>query len=87
MFNICQFNANTITGSNLRKIMLLCDKTSISQIEDTDILKLTYSPVPPNEEWRLTIVKDLLDARYDPEVLPGFNYDEIRDMLEFACVS
>ena len=87
MFKICQFNANTITGSNFRKIMLLCEKTNISQIDDTDILKLTYSPVPPNEEWRLTIVKDLLDAKYDSEVLPGFHYYEIKDMLQFACVS
>ena len=87
MFNICQYDANTITGSNFRKIMLLCKKTNIDQIDDNDIQNLTYSPVPLNEEWRVNLIKDLLEARNDPDILPGFSNVEISDMLEFACVS
>ena len=86
-FKICQYDANSITGSNFRKIMLLCKKTNIDQIVETDIDNLTYCETPANEEWRLSLVKDLIEARNDPEVLPGFTYAEITDMLEFTCVS
>ena len=50
MFNICQYNANTVTGSNLRKIMLLCKKPSVNQIDSTDIDSLEYDPIPENEQ-------------------------------------
>ena len=87
MFNRCQYDTNSITGSNFRRIMLLCKKSNISEIEDSDISNLIYCQVPPNEEWRINLTKDLLDARTDPDVLPGFTFAEITDMLEFACVS
>ena len=86
-FKLCQNDTQSITGSNFRKIMLLCKKTSIDHIVDTDIDNLSFCEIPENEEWRLNLVKDLIEARNDPEVLPGFSYAEITDMLEFTCVS
>ena len=87
MFEICKYNVNTITGSNYRKIMLLGKKSKIDQIDDNDIKMLEYSPVPANEEWRVNLIKDLLEARNDSDLIPGFTYKELTDMLEFACVS
>ena len=87
MFNLCQYNPNTITGSNLRKIMLLCKKPSVNQIESTDIDSLEYNPIPENEKWRVSVVKDMIEARTNEDFLPGFTQEEITDMLNFACSS
>ena len=67
--------------------MLLCKKPSINQIESTDIDSLEYNPIPENEKWRLSVVKDMLEARTNKEYLPGFTQEEITDMLNFACSS
>ena len=67
--------------------MILCKKTNIDHIVDTDIDNLTFCEIPANEEWRLNLVKDLIESRNDPELLPGFSHAEITDTLEFSCVS
>ena len=85
MFNICQYNSSTITGSNLRQIVLLCKKPSINHIESTDIDSLEYTPIPENEQWRVSVAKDLLEARHHGDFLPGFTQEEITDMLNFVC--
>ena len=46
VLQICENNCGSVTGSNLRNLMLLCDKDSISKIDCSDIDELWYSPVP-----------------------------------------
>ena len=67
--------------------MLLCKKPSVNHIEPTDIDSLVYSPIPENEQWRVNVAKDLLEARHHEEFLPGFSQEEITDMLNFVCSS
>jgi len=42
MFKICQNDPSSTTGSNMRKIMLLCDKTAIHDLVPSDINSLMY---------------------------------------------
>ena len=51
IFSICENDCGSTTGHNFRRIMLLCDKQSISDIEMKDIDKLTYRMIPENENW------------------------------------
>ena len=88
LFQIFKFDSRSITGSNYRKIMLLCNKNSIEDIDCSDIDALSYRKCPESEEWRISLINELSDARMNPaEVLPGFSSEEIEDLLNFACIS
>ena len=88
MFEICQHDARSVTGSNFRKLMLLCEKNSINEISSHDIDGLVYRQIPTTEEWRIGLVNDLIEIKRDNEVLlPGFTLEEIDEMLHFACVT
>ena len=67
--------------------MLLCKKPSLNQIDSTDIDSLEYAPILENKQWRICLVKDLLEARLHEEFISGFTHDEVTDMLNFVCSS
>ena len=62
--------------------MLLCNKPSVNHIDSTDIDSLEYAPIPENEQWRISLAKDLLEARLHEKFLPGFTQDKITDDVE-----
>ena len=69
MFEICQHDARSVTGSNFRKLMLLCEKNSISDINSQDIDGLVYRQIPMEEEWRIGLVKDSIEIKRNNEML------------------
>ena len=88
LFTILQYDTRSLTGSNFRKIMLMCDKDSIENVNIYDIDMLNYANCPENEKWRLSLVDELIEIRTNPsELLPGFTLEEIEDMLCHVCVS
>ena len=88
LFTIFQYDTRSLTGSNFRKIMLTCDKDSIENVKIHDIDLLNYAKCPENENWRLSLIDELIEIRTNPsELLPGFTLEEIEDMLSHVCVS
>ena len=88
MFTICQNDSRSITGSNFRKMMLLCDKTSIGDTLVSDIDNLSYREIPQEESWRINVIKELIEIKTDPaNLLPDFPIEEIDEILSFLCVS
>ena len=67
--------------------MLLCDHSSTSDIETSDINKLTYVPIPENEIWRLDILKELLHIKCNSLEVEGFDPNEINDLIDYICIS
>ena len=64
LYSIAENNSNSITGRNLRKIMLLCNLNSISDINNDIIDKIEYSRTPEREEWRIGLIQELLNGRH-----------------------
>ena len=88
LYNIFQYDASSLTGSNLRKIMLMCEKNSIKNVEVLDIEKLVYFECPEKEVWRISLINELIKIRENAsDLLPGFTIDEVEDILSYACVS
>ena len=88
MYNIFQNDASSLTGSNLRKIMLMCDKNSMNDVKVHDIDQLSYFECPESEVWRISLINELIKIRSNPsEFLPGSTIDAVEDMLSYACVS
>ena len=86
LFKICQNDSRSITGSNLRKIMLLCEKNSIESLEACDLTSLSYDPVPENEAWRIDVLKELLELRSENLNLPGFTSEEVKEMIDYLHI-
>ena len=64
-------------GRNCQYIRDLCD---VQNIKDANI-NTTFYPVPIGEEWRVPLIRELLDA-HD---LPNLNTTEIMTIINFAC--
>ena len=87
LFKICQSDSSSTTGSNMRNIMLLCEKTSIHDLVPSDIDSLMFENIQENEEWRVSLIKELVDIKHNNELLPGFSSEEVEDIMKFACVT
>ena len=87
MLSICRNDCNSITGKNLRNLLLLCNKDNISSLNENDINDLTYNQVPENEMWRIGLLNELLNTRSSSLEVPGFTSDELTDMINIVCTS
>ena len=68
------------TGCNLRMIMIHTNKSDISQILPSDIESLPYFNLAEDEEWRVEMLRHLLDER---ERSPLDNED--LEWLDYLC--
>ncbi len=72
------------TGRNLRNIMLRFDAVDIDHIDHETSKKLVYVRIPENDNWKISIVKELIDNQLN---VPGFSNGEIQDIKNFVCAS
>ena len=87
LYSICQNNCASVTGRNLRKLMLICDHSLISSLTPSDIDSLEYFPIPNLEEWRISFLKELLSTILGTIDVPGFTTEEISHLINIAYVS
>ena len=85
--NHIENDARSVTGNNLRRIMLQTNKLSVDSLCKSDCLDLLYHPTRPEDKWKEGILKELIQARENEVEIEGFNQDEISTMLENICVS
>ena len=87
MINKTELNTLSRTGYNLRTIILICEKNDISHVSPSDLTTLKYPEVPLGEVWRIPFLRELMEIRYDPEMLQNFTIDEIEDMINFISTT
>ena len=73
------------TGSNLRNIMLLLGKVTIEEIRLTDIDN--NSSVLPDNQWKVDIVREIIEVRADELNVENFSEQELVEMMEYLCPS
>ena len=80
-------DVKTIHGRNLAKLKksLNCEITDMS----SNFIKtnLRYKYLPALEEWRVPLLKNLLDIRNNDLELNGFEKTEINSMIEDICTN
>ena len=86
LYRICMKDTNSVTGQNLRKIMLCCDMSSIYDLNCNSIDKLVYAEVPKDQLWRINFLHELISTQQGELEVPGFNSEEISDMIDNICV-
>ena len=87
LLSICKNDCRSITGKNLRQIMLMYDKESINSVEENEINSIEYFPTPVEEKWRIEMLKELLEARHSVMEIPGFSQAEITELIDHVCTS
>ena len=87
LLKIVQNDVRSTTGSNLRNIMLLLGKYSTKNIKMSDIDSFEFAPVKPEDFWKISIVKEIIEAKADQIDVEGFTKQELDKILEYLCTS
>ena len=81
-------NVLTFTGSNLRKISSLMNKSDITELKSSLVKQnLVYEPIPEGEKWRISILEEIIDFHEEKLEIQGFERTELDEILEFICVT
>ena len=86
LFNLVKSDARSITGGNIRKIKLLTGKSNLLDAKYA-LKDIPFAPVPKNEDWRISIIKELSDVKFGQSVLPGFTDTEVNELIHFSCTT
>ena len=83
---ISSHNLMTSYGQNLWNIGRLCDRV----VTSSNLMKvIQYAPVPDSDKWKIDVVKDLLEVKWNISEIENFDNDkeEIDDLLMTICSS
>ena len=70
----------SITGSNLRHILILAEKFNIEDITGEDSNSFEYFPRPMEDEWKIELIKFMMEERE-----AGNLDNENLDLMNFYC--
>ena len=87
LLDICKNDVRSVTGANLRHIMMLCDKNRVDDLSPEDAMSVPYHEPPEEELWRLGVLDELLEVQQGELTVPGFNSGELAMMLNFICTT
>ena len=79
-------DVRTVTGQNLRNILLMTNKLHVDQLDPSIVSNLEYHKMDKHETWRTNLVREILDLKHGNLVLPdGWSDDELEEILNLAC--
>ena len=76
-----EHDARSITGSNLRNILLKTDKARIHDMVPNDALNIKYHPIKEEENWKVTMIEEIIEAKNNNIEVVDFT-----EIMEFLCV-
>ena len=82
-----KYDASSTTGSNLRNILLLTDKYRVDEVTTQDIDNLVYAEAKPEDEWRVSMVQEIIDVKAGQSRIENFSDDELQEILENVCAN
>ena len=59
-----QNNVRSVTGYNLRRIMLETGNTNVEQLNDVGIENIEYHPVSDDDKWKILVIKECIDVKF-----------------------
>ena len=73
LFGICKEDVRTVTGCNLRNILLLTKAPDIDVLKKNDVRNLVYREADDNDAWRINLAKEIFEMRNGiTEPIPGW---------------
>ena len=87
LFHHIMYDVGSITGKNLRRIMLQTGKDTVEELTASDVKKIEYFPTPEHDEWRPILLKELIKVVDGSLVVDGFTNDEMNEIIHDICVN
>ena len=53
----------------------------------SDIDSFEFAPVKPEDFWKVSLVKEIIDVKADQIDVEGFTKHELDEILEYVCTS
>ena len=80
-------DVRSVTGHNLRQIMILLGETSVEAVEKNDINEIEYFPTSKEESLKIDIIKDIIEVKSRTVEIDNFEEDELDNILTYLCTS
>jgi hypothetical protein len=82
-----QNNVRSVTGYNLRRIMLESGKNNVDQLKDVGINNIEYHPVSNDDKWKIKVIKECIDVKFGRLEIEAFSSEELEEISSHLCVS
>ena len=82
LFQLAKRDVRTVTGSNMRRIMMISGRQTIDDIQDAEV---QYHPVPDSEAWRVDFVKELVELQHGNLEVVGMLKTELDQIMSYLC--
>ena len=86
-FKVFSKDCRSTTGANLRNILLESGALLFEQLSMSDIKRIEFHPTPAEEQWRISVINDLIDIRDGMDDDIGWTKDDIDETLEYLCTT
>ena len=84
MISLVDKDVPTVTGRNLRRILLLSEKPNVHQLRPSDMDRVNLYGDP--ELWRVLAIREILEIREGDLKLPdGWVQADMENILHSAC--
>ena len=87
VLNYVKHDVKSVTGSNLRNILLLTDKDTVEEINSIDIKKLKYHQVAEENNWKIELLREIIETKHNQLSINEFSNEELNNILEYLCTS
>ena len=84
LYKLASQDVRTVTGSNLRNILMMTSILNIDQLEPNVVTTIDYHPVKDNNIWRVNMMNELIDIKQGTINPPaGWTTEELDSLWNF----
>ena len=75
----------SVTGSNLREIMLRVGKSRVADLGRGDGDKIAYFEMTEDEIWKVKMIKEIIDVKNDWIEVEDYEGEALEEILTYLC--
>ena len=87
LLRLIKNDTRSITGGNLRRILLLVKRSKVEEISKEDIENIEHAKLNDEEYWRVNLLREITNMKFGQVAFKGFSNEECKKSLQFACTS
>ena len=87
LLSVIEHDVRSVTGSNLRHIMKICEKDSFRDLSPNDAKSIKYHPLPDDQLWKADMIKEIVEVRSNNFEIVGFSHSDLNTIMDYLCTS
>ena len=80
-------DVRSTTGCNLRKILLLTEKSTVDDLMKSDVYSMKYNPTGDDDLWKEQLLDEILLLRDGAMTIENLDHNEIKDIINDICTN